>query len=117
MNHKSIAGWNLAVASLIAISAIFFESIRVFAIIVFVSALGIYVYHAFIKKDNLPINRKRAYTTLLIALIICMVLVAITYFIVPVNLFLIISGIILSLGGIVSLLLLTQVRVNKKLND
>jgi len=57
MSHKNIAKWNLAVASLIAISSIFFESIRVFALIVFVSALGIYVYHAFIKKDNFPINR------------------------------------------------------------
>lgn len=113
MNHKSIAGWNLALASLIAISAIFFDSIRVFALIVFVSALGIYIYHAFIKKDNLPINRKRAYTTLLITLIICMALVAITYFIVPLNAFLIISGVILSLGGIICLLLLTKDRFNK----
>lgn len=114
MNHKNIAKWNLAVASLIAISAIFFESIRVFALIVFVSALGIYVYHTFIKKDNLPINRKRAFTTLLIILILCLALVAIAYFIVPVNILLIISGIILSLGGIVSLLLLTQARFNKE---
>jgi len=57
MSHKNIAKWNLAVTSLIAISSIFFESIRVFALIVFVSALGIYVYHAFIKKDNFSINR------------------------------------------------------------
>jgi hypothetical protein len=42
-----------------------------------------------------------------------MALVAITYFIVPLNAFLIISGVILSLGGIICLLLLTKDRFNK----
>ena len=110
MNYRNIAKLNLAIASLIAILAIFYDSIRVFALIVFLSALGIYVYHAFIKKDNFTLNRKKAFLTILIALIICISLVVITYFVVTFDIFLIISGIIFCIGGIVTLILLPQTR-------
>ena len=100
--NQKIATANLILAALLLLASIPFETLRVMAVIVFCSALGIFAYHVLIKGD-IRYAPPEAYRRLTRILALYLALSVPLYFIFPASTSLPLMGAVLALGGIVGI--------------
>jgi len=107
MKNKKIAFWNFVIASIILSTSLLLGGWQTFAVSVFASASGIFIYHNLIRSQ---INRSKrdAYKILTPIAIVCLVLSTPIYFVFPVNILWIVFGLIFSLGGALGIYLLNR---------
>lgn len=105
--NQKIATANLVLAALLLIASIPFEALRVMAVIVFCSALGIFAYHVLIKGE-IRYAPAEAYRRLGRILAVSLALSVPLYFIFPASTSLPLMGAVFALGGIIGIYDLSQ---------
>jgi uncharacterized membrane protein len=110
--NQKIATANLTFAALLLIASIPFEALRVMAVIVFCSALGIFAYHVIIKGE-IRYSPPEAYRRLARVLAVCLALSVPLYFIFPTSTFLPLMGAVFALGGIAGIYDLSRPRMRE----